>query len=344
MDKSWMTKPRISDEYLDGCRSFVDFAIQNCETPDGLIHCPCKTCRINRRHPSGIVYEHLTGGKGMWPQYKDWIYHGERPLGAPVEGSNFTRPVTDAGPNTEDVGGNMQAMLRDLFGMHDVREDHLENQPEAQGSEEQIMDDAPDTGDTQKYDDLLKKVEKPLHGRTRHSKLSVTVHLYSLKCLGGVSNTIFSALLEFVNQLLPDNGEVLQDNTYQAKKFLKDMGLGYEKIPACRNDCMLFWKDNKHLDSCIKCEQSKWKDEVDLDEDGHPISASKKRHAKVLRWFPLIPRLQRLFMSQCTAHNMRWHAEGRTKDGVLRHPADGEAWKSFDNLHPDFSSESRNVR
>ena len=33
-----------------------------------------------------------------------------------------------------------------------------------------------------------------------------------------------------------------------------------------------------------------------------------------------------------------------TKDGVLRHPADGEAWKSFDNLHPDFSSESRNVR
>jgi hypothetical protein len=49
-------------------------------------------------------------------------------------------------------------------------------------------------------------------------------------------------------------------------------------------------------------------------------------------------------MSQCTTHNMRWHVEGRTKDGVLRHPADGEAWKSFDNLHPDFSSNSRNVR
>jgi hypothetical protein len=126
-----MTKPRISDEYIDGCRSFVDFAIQNCKTPDGLIHCPCKTCCINRRHPPGIVYEHLTGGKEMWPQYRDWIYHGEQPLGAPVEGSNLTRPATDAGPNTEDVGGNMQAMLRDLFGVHDVREDHLETQPEA---------------------------------------------------------------------------------------------------------------------------------------------------------------------------------------------------------------------
>jgi hypothetical protein len=49
-------------------------------------------------------------------------------------------------------------------------------------------------------------------------------------------------------------------------------------------------------------------------------------------------------MSQYTAQNMRWHAEGRTKDGVLRHPADRQAWKSFDNLHPDFSSDSRNIR
>jgi hypothetical protein len=49
-------------------------------------------------------------------------------------------------------------------------------------------------------------------------------------------------------------------------------------------------------------------------------------------------------MSQRTTQNMRWHAEGRTKDDVLRHPADGKAWKSFDNLHPNFSSDSKNVR
>ena len=49
-------------------------------------------------------------------------------------------------------------------------------------------------------------------------------------------------------------------------------------------------------------------------------------------------------MSQRTAHNMRWHAEGYTKDGIFRHPANNEAWKSFDNLYPDFSSNSRNIR
>jgi hypothetical protein len=124
------------------------------------------------------------------------------------------RPTADAGASTEDVGGNMQAMLCDLYGVHDVREDSNEPQPEAQSGEEQIMDDAPNIGDAQKYDELLKKVDKPLHRKTKHSKLSAIVHLYNLKCLGGVTNMIYSVLFEFVNQLLPDDGEALPDNTY----------------------------------------------------------------------------------------------------------------------------------
>jgi hypothetical protein len=63
--------------------------------------------------------------------------------------------------------------------------------------------------------------------------LSAIVHLYNLKCMGGISNTIFTSLLEFINQLLSTDGEVLPKNTYEAKKSLKDLGLGYEKIPAC---------------------------------------------------------------------------------------------------------------
>jgi hypothetical protein len=97
--------------------------------------------------------------------------------------------------------------------------------------------------------------------------------------------------------LLPVEDGVFPINTYKAKKFLRDMGLGYEKISACLNDCMLFWKDNKDLNSCVKCGKFKWKDKIHFDKDGQPISLSKKRSVKVLRWFPIIPRLQRLFMS-----------------------------------------------
>ena len=34
----------------------------------------------------------------------------------------------------------------------------------------------------------------------------------------------------------------------------------------------------------------------------------------------------------------------RLKDGNLRHLADGEAWKDFDSMHPNFSNDPRNVR
>jgi hypothetical protein len=41
---------------------------------------------------------------------------------------------------------------------------------------------------------------------------------------------------------------------------------------------------------------------------------------------------------------MRWHADGRTNDSVLRHPTDDDVWKAFDNLYPDFSSDYRNIQ
>jgi hypothetical protein len=114
--------------------------------------------------------------------------------------------------------------------------------------------------------------------------------------------------------LLPACDDTLPTNTYEAKKFFSDMGLGYEKILAGRNNYMLFWKDNQELESCIICGESKWKDEIHLDEDGQPISSRKKCSVKVLRWFPLVSRLQTLFMSEHTTPHMRWHVEGRTKD------------------------------
>jgi hypothetical protein len=112
----------------------------------------------------------------MWPQYKDWIYHGKRLVQAPIEGSNLTRPAVDASASTEDVNGNMHAILRDLFGMHDVREDNNEPQLRVQGAEELIVDNEADKGNAQKYEDLLKKTDKPLHEKTKHSKLSATTY------------------------------------------------------------------------------------------------------------------------------------------------------------------------
>ena len=69
-----------------------------------------------------------------------------------------------------------------------------------------------DQVDVRKYHELLKKAKTPLYDRTEHSKLSATIHLYNLKCVGGLNNKIFSSLLEFINQLLLGDDGVLLVN------------------------------------------------------------------------------------------------------------------------------------
>jgi len=34
-------------------------------------------------------------------------------------------------------------------------------------------------------------------------------------------------------------------------------------------------------------------------------------------------------MSSKIAEHMQWHALGSTNEGILRHPRDSEAWKTF---------------
>jgi len=61
-------------------------------------------------------------------------------------------------------------------------------------------------------------------------------------------------------------------------------------------------------------------------------------------YLPIIPRLQRLFASMETTSHMSWPRENRSSSGVLWHPSDGEAWKHFDRVHPDFVVDPHNVR
>jgi len=152
-----------------------------------------------------------------------------------------------------------------------------------------------------KLEELLKDADTLLHGNTKHSKLGAIVRLYS-KCMSGWSNTSFSMLLEFINELMPPDTSLPKD-TYEAKKYLKDLGLEYEKISACRKGCMLFWRENEKLDKCTFCNESRWKNDL-TNEDGSTKSL-KKKPVKVLRWFPLIPRLQTLFMSHHTSPHMK---------------------------------------
>jgi hypothetical protein len=36
-------------------------------------------------------------------------------------------------------------------------------------------------------------------------------------------------------------------------KNTRELRLGYEKIPVCRNGSMLLWKDNENVKNCKMC-------------------------------------------------------------------------------------------
>ena len=176
------------------------------------------------------------------------------------------------------------------------------------------------------------------------SKLSFIIRLLLYKTLHGLSNVAFDDLLKLLKEIIP---EMKIPATFtQAKSIVRYMGLDYEKIPACPNDCMLYWGNYKDADTCHICQTSKWKENKDDQGNTHnePSEKSSKVPAKVVWHFPLKPRLQRLYMCLETAKYMTWHEEERPKDGNLRHPADGQSWKEFDLKYPEFAEEPRNVR
>ena len=124
-------------------------------------------------------------------------------------------------------------------------------------------------------------------------------------------------------------------STYDdANKYLRELGLGYDEIHVCENNCVLFRKTYANMDACPKCKQSRWED-----KDG------KRVPRKVLRHFPLIPRLKRMFASSRTVKDLQWHGTRRkTIVGQMSHPADGKAWKHFDDKYNWFTKDARNLR
>ena len=65
---------------------------------------------------------------------------------------------------------------------------------------------------------------------------------------------------------------------------------------------------------------------------------------EVLRHFPIIPRIKSMFRCKSIAQLMSWHAKSRSIDGVMRVPADSDAWKHVDSKWPMFAGEARNIR
>ena len=287
------------------------------------IKCPCNDCNNRYRRTEVEVTRDLLW-KGMTRDYTRWHLHGEGNSDKDKECSDEDEDnSSDDEQNIDDIHN----MIRDTYPyMRDVEE--------TSGCESQDPNE-----EAKEFYRLVKEADQPLYLRCKkYSNLSFIVKLMHIKCENSWSNNSFKILLELLKDAFP-MCETLPISHYGAKKIVSDLGLNYEKIDACKNDCMPYYKEHSETNKYSVCQISRWK----LNSKGGKRDA-KKVPWKVLRYFPLKPRLQRLFMSSKTAPDMRWHHENHSNYEVLRHPADVEAWKSFDRTHESVSLDPRNVR
>jgi len=193
-----------------------------------------------------------------------------------------------------------------------------------------------------KLEQLLKDMKTPLYPTCKsYTKLSASLKLLQLNVSNHWIDKGFKQLLEVLGDMFPEGNEIPK-TTYEAKKIKCPMGLKFEKIDACKNDCILFHGDNKEATEYSKCQPSRYKQRID--EGASDVEMRRKVPRKVVWYFPIIPRLKRLFATSKDARLLTWHSYGRKVDDYIRHPADGIQWRYIDSQYKSFSNEPRNLR
>lgn len=306
-----MLKDHRSKDYEDGVEQFLNFAVIYARDLQS-IRCPCRVCGNLKSQAVEEIRNHLFFNV-IDQSYLTWIWHGEA---ATDRASPFvnTKDIPDQDVDTSPLRDAAQAVE-----MVEAAYNHC-------------------TADPKEFRKLIEDAEKPLFpGCKKYSKLSCLVRLFKFKANNGLPNKGFLELLEIIGDILPDNNEV-PPTVYEATKTMTVLGMGYEKIHACPNDCILYRKEFQDLASCPTCNTSRWKLKKKSNEPriGAP--------SKVLWYLPPIPRFQRMFQSPEIAKDLTWYDDQRVSDGQLRHPSDSPSWKLVDHKWPNFAAEPRNLR
>ncbi|GJX47890.1 reverse transcriptase domain-containing protein [Tanacetum coccineum] len=277
IDKSWTSLGKHEKAFYTGLKKFVDDCKPLVDSA-GNIRCPCKSCRlvlwVSIKHLSDHISKY-----GFDTSYKTWIHRGEPDLPPPP-------PVID---NTRQP--QMSDMTSCLNDLSYIPLNNEQNEP-TQGDIGETSNDSTQAK-RNKFEELYASANEELYLGCDHvTRLDFMAKFTYFKVKGKLTDSIFNEMLKFFQNVFPTaKGYKLPPSYYAIKKTFKTIRLGYELIHACVNDCFLFRGDaNKDVHFCPVCNTSRWKDSN---------TPGKKVPKKVLRYFPSIPRLQRLYSHLC---------------------------------------------
>jgi hypothetical protein len=196
-----------------------------------------------------------------------------------------------------------------------MSDDRMDEMLDAIRPEFRTNPEDPLTLKVQKFLDILRASEESLHEHMTISVLTFVTHLMAIKSKFAFLNNCNKELLNLISDVLPMNPKMVKD-MYQSKKLLSALGMEYEKIDVCKDNCMLFYKEHKNETKSLKCGKSRFIEVINEDTETVTTEVAHKQ----IRYMPLTPRIKRLFHSKKTARHMRWHKESvHENDHVMVH-------------------------
>jgi len=89
---------------------------------------------------------------------------------------------------------------------------------------------------------------------------------------------------------------------------------------------MLYCGQYENEQSCQKCRATQFK-----------VVGKSLVPQKVLKHFPLIPRLKRMYNTPMQTSLMTWHVSNKSGDKLVQHAADSMQWQFIDEKWPNFA-------
>jgi hypothetical protein len=171
----------------------------------------------------------------------------------------------------------------------------------------------PPTMEVEAFFKLLKPLEEPLHEYIEVTLLVFITRLMVIKSKYFFSNNCYNDLMKLISDILSKPHKVSKD-MYQSKKIMSALGLKYENIDVCPDNCMLFWKEHANEKTYLECGQPRFIEVVNQNGEKMTTEVAQKQ----LRYFSITPHLKRLFIFKRTVRHMTWHKEGiRENDEVM---------------------------
>jgi hypothetical protein len=123
--------------------------------------------------------------------------------------------------------------------------------------------------EVQNFCRLLATSEEKVHDGTDMTVVQVVTCLMGFKSKYSFSNQCNNDIMKFVIDLIPMKHNMPKD-VCRSMKIVANLGMDYEKIDACKKDCMLFCKEHKDDTECMHCGRSRYVKVIN--EDGASVT------------------------------------------------------------------------